>query len=180
MDLKHKTIEHERYRRLASTDSLTGAVNRRKFNKLAEHELGRVQRYRRPLSLLMLDIDFFKRVNDTYGHAAGDEVLKVFYQTCVDTARKTDIVARLGGEEFAILMPETDLNAARKVAERIRHNVELLLIEVEEHNITVTVSIGISSWEQGRFKQVNQMLSAADEALYMAKAQGRNQVVLYL
>ncbi|WP_415893259.1 bacteriohemerythrin [Neptuniibacter sp. PT8_73] len=179
MDLKHKTIEHERYRRLASTDSLTGAVNRRKFNKLAEHELGRVQRYRRPLSLLMLDIDYFKRVNDTYGHAAGDEVLKVFYQACVDTARKTDIVARLGGEEFAILMPETDLSAAQKVAERIRHNVELLSIEVEEHNIAVTVSIGISSWEQGRFKQVNQMLSAADEALYMAKAQGRNQVVLF-
>ncbi|WP_415902681.1 bacteriohemerythrin [Neptuniibacter sp. QD29_5] len=179
MDLKHKTIEHERYRRLASTDSLTGAVNRRKFNKLAEHELERVQRYRRPLSLLMLDIDYFKRVNDNFGHAAGDKVLQVFYQTCADTARQTDIVARLGGEEFAILMPETDQKAARTVAERIRHNVDLLNIDAEGQKIEITVSIGVSSWEQGRFEKVNPMLSAADEALYIAKAQGRNQVVLY-
>lgn len=179
MDLKHKTIEHERYRRLASTDSLTGAVNRRKFSKLAEHEMGRVQRYQRPLALLMLDIDYFKRVNDSYGHTAGDKVLQVFYQTCADTARKTDIVARLGGEEFAVLMPETEQDAAVLVAERIRENVESLCVNAEGYEIYVTVSIGVASWQQGEFKQLNQMLSAADEALYMAKAQGRNQVVTY-
>ncbi len=179
MDLKHKTIEHERYRRLASTDSLTGAVNRRKFNKLAEHEMGRVLRYQRPLSLLMLDIDYFKRVNDNYGHVAGDEVLQVFYNACVEVARKTDIVARLGGEEFAVLMPETEQTAAVQVAERIRENIEQLHISTQTVEISITVSVGVASWQEGQFKQFNNMLSAADEALYTAKAQGRNQVVVY-
>jgi diguanylate cyclase (GGDEF)-like protein len=127
----------------------------------------------------MLDIDYFKRVNDNYGHAAGDEVLRVFYNACVETARKTDIVARLGGEEFAVLMPETEEAAAVKVAERIRENIEELCISTQEVEICITVSIGAVCWQEGQFDQFKNMLSAADEALYMAKAQGRNQVVVY-
>ena len=177
MDLQRNKNEHERYKQLASTDPLTGALNRRKFNRMAEHEIARIERFARPLSILMLDIDLFKAVNDNFGHNTGDLVLKEFYEACFYAARRTDIVARLGGEEFAILMPETVLEEALGLAERIRKRIESLEVQANEHTVRVTVSIGVAEWQTGKYQDFLDMQNDADKALYAAKRQGRNQVV---
>ena len=177
MDLQRNKNEHERYKQLASTDPLTGALNRRKFNRMAEHEIARIERFSRPLSILMLDIDLFKKVNDSFGHNTGDLVLKEFYEACFYAARRTDIVARLGGEEFAILMPETVLDEALGLAERVRKMIETLEIQASEHTVQVTVSIGVAEWQSGKYQDFLDMQNDADKALYVAKRQGRNRVV---
>lgn len=163
-------------RRLSLTDSLTGVSNRRHFIETAEREVERVQRYHRPLSMLMLDIDHFKRVNDTYGHHVGDEALKVFTAICQRTLRRNDLLGRMGGEEFAILLPETDAAGARRLAERIRHLVMHASVPAEGDVVRFTVSIGIASCRGGEHT-VDTLLSCADEALYQAKHAGRNRVV---
>jgi diguanylate cyclase (GGDEF)-like protein/hemerythrin-like metal-binding protein len=177
MDLQKNKHEHERYKHLASTDPLTGALNRRKFNKMAEHEIERIERFSRPLSVMMLDIDLFKKVNDNYGHHTGDMVLKEFYDACIFAVRRTDIVARLGGEEFAILMPETVLEEGLALAERVRNAIETLEIQVNDLTIKVTVSIGVTEWQAGKHHDFLDMQNGADKALYVAKKQGRNRVV---
>lgn len=177
MDLQKNKDEHERYKHLASTDPLTGALNRRKFNKMVEHEIERIERFSRPLSVMMLDIDLFKNVNDSYGHQAGDIVLKEFYEACYFAVRRTDIVARIGGEEFAILMPETVLEEALELAERVRNTIETLEIKANDLAIKVTVSIGVTEWQAGKHHDFLDMQNGADKALYVAKKQGRNKVV---
>ena len=133
----------EEVQRLAITDSLTGLYNRRHFFELAEHELQRARRYRRFLSAMMLDIDHFKQVNDTYGHAVGDHVLKEVADCCRQAMRKEDVLGRYGGDEFAIMLPESDLVTTCQVAERLRQSIAQKTIETEVGPVTVTVSLGV-------------------------------------
>jgi PAS domain S-box-containing protein len=183
---------------LATTDELTGIHNRRSLLELGNREVLRSQRYARPLSALMLDVDHFKHVNDTWGHTAGDIVLQGIAQHCVEQLRNTDalgryaekdadaenIIGRLGGEEFAILLPETNLDQALFVAERIRASVERMLFKVPGANggpnsamLHVTVSIGVASLNP-EMDAMPDLLNQADKALYTAKQTGRNRVCM--
>jgi diguanylate cyclase (GGDEF)-like protein/hemerythrin-like metal-binding protein len=179
VELQRKVQEKEHYKELASTDPLTGAFNRRKFNDLANGELERISRYNRPLSVMMLDLDHFKSINDNYGHASGDTVLKEFHKTCQSRVRNSDIIARIGGEEFSILMPETGLEQAKLLAERIREAVSEISVKVDNDIIRLTVSIGVTEWSGECFQEFNDMLEYADQALYEAKNSGRNRVIAY-
>ena len=165
----------ESLERLACIDGLTGLNNRRHFLTLAQTEWSRFRRYGRPLSLLMIDIDLFKAVNDTYGHDAGDEVLKAVAEIMQKRKRAPDIAGRLGGEEFAILLPEALLESAVAAAERLRRLVADCVIAVDGRRIAVTVSIGagVARPEMGGF---DELLKEADIALYDAKHSGRNRV----
>ncbi len=178
-NLKIKIQEREHFRTLASIDPLTGVLNRREFNKRAQYELDMAWRYGRPFSLMMIDLDHFKKVNDVYGHAGGDIILKAFSATCLSCAREIDVVARLGGEEFAILMPETNAKQAYELAERIRVEVGRLEVSVNEDKAGVTVSIGIVAWSKRHKKEIDNVLADADSALYQAKNLGRNRSVIF-
>ncbi|GAB7023028.1 GGDEF domain-containing protein [Salidesulfovibrio brasiliensis] len=169
-----KRIEHE-LEVLATTDPLTEQLNRRSFMEKATKEWERFLRYDRPCSTLMLDLDHFKRVNDTYGHKAGDNVLKKLAETVSSMLREVDSLGRIGGEEFAVLLPETDMEDAAQAAERIRHAVEETEIRHGEESIRITISIGVASTRKGD-KEYDDALRRADEALYRAKDAGRNQV----
>ncbi len=163
----------------ARTDALTGLNNRRYFLELAKLELERSRRYKEPLALLMLDVDHFKRFNDTYGHHIGDEVLKKVSEACARTLREIDIVGRLGGEEFAVMLPETDLEQALDAAERLRAAVASLSVPVESGTASFTVSIGVTRHVPAD-RDVETMLRRADAALYVAKNAGRNCVQVSL
>lgn len=163
--------------RQATSDFLTGAPNRRHFINLAEQELSRAQRYQGKFSLAVIDLDFFKRVNDNYGHQAGDEVLKAFCSVCSSILRDTDTLGRIGGEEFAILLPNTALPEANEVIERVRLAVAEREIGIAGHlPLHITASFGLTSFkaEHGSLPDV---LREADEALYRAKEAGRNRVI---
>ncbi len=160
---------------LATTDPLTGRMNRRAFDQQAEREFLRAQRYHTPLTVLMLDIDHFKRVNDTYGHAVGDTVLRQLSTAWHNALRQLDSVGRLGGEEFAILLPQTGLDDARMLAERLRLLTAGIDIPTASGPFRVTVSIGVSV-AGAHDTEFSQILQRADMALYQAKQQGRNQV----
>ncbi|THB63579.1 MAG: diguanylate cyclase [Desulfovibrio sp.] len=161
---------------MATTDSLTGLANRRHFLEMAERELERAHRYGNPLSLLMIDADHFKSVNDTYGHDIGDLVLKALARESRLGLRRVDILSRMGGEEFAALLPEADETTAFDVAERLRKRIQSARVDTEQGIITFTVSIGAASLSRDR-RTVEQLLKAADKALYAAKEAGRNQVM---
>ncbi len=163
---------------LASADFLTGIYNRRYFEKLATAELARCQRYMRPLSILMIDIDHFKSVNDRLGHAAGDRILQNVAALCRAEKRESDIVARVGGEEFAIMLPETTEVAAVQLAERLRQQVRESTPTVDGQMVSVTVSIGVAG-ASTRTSGVSALMQQADEALYQAKRSGRDQVVVW-
>lgn len=158
----------------ASTDALTGLPNRRHFLARLTDELARVQRMKRHAALLMLDLDHFKQINDRYGHAAGDLVLQRVAVALNDAVRATDVAGRIGGEEFAVLMPESALDQARQLAERIRAAVQALNVVYGEVSLGVTVSIGLVELDAS--STADQALSLADKALYSAKAHGRNRV----
>ncbi|MEI7843834.1 MAG: sensor domain-containing diguanylate cyclase [Gallionellaceae bacterium] len=163
--------------RQAHLDYLTSLNNRRHFMHLAEVELSRSVRYKNSLSLFMMDIDFFKKVNDTYGHKAGDTVLIKLAEICRKTLREVDIVGRIGGEEFAVLLPETDKVMAVEVGERLRANIESTEVTIESGlPINFTVSIGVTSLK-AKDPHLDMLLSLADKALYEAKESGRNKVV---
>lgn len=170
-----KQLEAELFQQ-ASTDPLTGISNRRYFIARGEQELRRARRFARPLSVMMLDLDHFKSVNDTYGHAGGDAVLQQMVQTAMRCLRNTDAIGRLGGEEFAVLMPETDLNAAVEVANRLRQTLADTAITYGEKIIRCTVSIGVAILQPADH-DIDALLNRADQALYMAKQDGRNRVV---
>ncbi len=155
---------------------MTGLYNRRNFLALGEAEWSRFQRYHRPLSLLMLDIDHFKGVNDRYGHAVGDEAIISVANASVDGKRESDIVGRLGGEEFAILLPETDLAQATIVADRLCKRIAANGLIAHKVHFKVTASIGIATASVS-MSGLDVLIRAADEALYQAKAQGRNRTV---
>lgn len=169
-----KRQEHE-LQRLASTDPLTGVRNRRAFMERLEAELARVRRYGKPAALLMLDLDHFKRVNDSYGHAAGDTVLRQFAALVRAALRQTDSFGRLGGEEFAVLLPETELSGAAELAERMRAQLERTPIEAGGQALHITASIGLTLLESTD-PHADTALARADDALYRAKSMGRNRV----
>ena len=156
-----------------TVDALTGIYNRRFLESRLKEECERHQRYNRVLSVLMIDIDFFKKVNDTYGHQAGDLVLKNVAAKVGSSIRKTDILARYGGEEFCCLLPETDGAAAEIVAENLRGHIEGMESVFHHTPIKVTISLGISSFAAEDSPE--QFLKRADEALYLAKRSGRNR-----
>jgi diguanylate cyclase (GGDEF)-like protein/PAS domain S-box-containing protein len=172
---ERKGIEQE-LKRLATTDTLTGVPNRRSFFEMAEQDFKRVRRYKNLVAFLILDIDHFKNINDNYGHQGGDEVLRVFVQVCKEELREADVFGRIGGEEFAILLPETNQSSARLVAERIRQKIEQMIIPFEEYAIKITVSIGVATIAITD-KSLDQVFQRADTALYEAKNSGRNRVV---
>lgn len=164
---------------LATRDALTGVANRRHFFELARSELERAARYGHPVSLLMIDADHFKVINDTYGHLVGDMVLQAIAGRCRNALREADIVARYGGEEFLALLPETSGEQAVQVAERLRDTVAREPVQSAAGPIRVSVSIGIASYERGAVGQIDQLLDYVDQALYQAKSTGRNQVRAY-
>lgn len=162
----------------ANRDYLTGLYNRRYFNEIAQELIYISKREQKPLSVIMLDIDKFKNINDTYGHSAGDDVIKVLANTLIETVRASDVISRYGGEEFALLLPFTDLDGAAKIAEKIRKNVEnKKIITYDGQIIQFTVSIGVASMKKTD-KNIEQALNRADDALYTAKENGRNRVVI--
>jgi two-component system cell cycle response regulator len=161
---------------LAIRDGLTGLYNHHTFYALLADELARAQRFKRPVALLMLDIDHFKRVNDTHGHQAGDAILKGLSELLAQQARAIDRVCRYGGEEIAVILPETDPDAADNIAERLRAAVEAQPFNVNAGTpVHITVSIGVASWSmQG--DGADTLVAAADAALYAAKRSGRNRI----
>jgi diguanylate cyclase (GGDEF)-like protein len=175
--LMHKERADRETYELATTDSLTGVYNRRTFQELAEPQLSRSRRAQLPVSLLMLDLDHFKRINDSYGHLAGDDVLTAFSALVRNLLRKEDLLARYGGEEFVVLLPGSAQAAAVALGERIREEVASKQLDANGHLVRATVSIGVSSEAGDTLPSLEAMLGRADEALYMAKNQGRNKVV---
>ena len=164
---------------LADTDGLTGLFNRRYFNDAHKKNFKFAMRYQRPYSLLLIDLDFFKKVNDEYGHHAGDFVLEVSAGLLKETSRFNDVVARIGGEEFAIILPETNKENALKVAEHIRQKINSHQFNVS-NDITVSIScsIGVQAWDN-EIESTTQLLKQVDLALYKAKKTGRNKVVYF-
>lgn len=166
---------HSEVQQLAITDSLTGLYNRRGFYDLGQREIDRFQRFGRTLTAIMLDIDHFKDVNDTYGHSVGDQVLMTLARRCRTNIRHVDILGRYGGEEFAILLPETDLFTASEIAERIRRSIADEPFQTDHDLVRVTVSLGVTR-ALPETTSLQALLERADVALYRAKAEGRNRV----
>jgi diguanylate cyclase (GGDEF)-like protein/PAS domain S-box-containing protein len=183
----------EETRRLAITDSLTNLFNRRHFMDLARREFERARRYKTPLSIIMLDIDFFKKINDTYGHLVGDQVLQTTAYICRKNLRTVDIMGRYGGEEFVIMLPETPLTRppdqkiatrdliplpAQIVAERLRKTIAQESFEIGENSIKITISLGVAEFNTSDFS-IENVIDHADQALLKAKNAGRNNVVIW-
>jgi diguanylate cyclase (GGDEF)-like protein len=172
-------VQRDKMEKLATTDPLTELANVRYFRKWLDTELNRSWRYRNPFSLLMLDIDHFKEVNDTHGHPQGDLVLKEIARILRLAMRKVDAVARYGGEEFVIALPQTGGEAAALVAERLRARVEEHSFPGLPKRHKVTISIGVTQLLSDREIEVQEMINEADQALYRAKKNGRNRVELH-
>lgn len=164
---------------MAITDPLTQAYNRRQFFKLAKIEMERAQNTGVQLSVIVIDADHYKRVNDTFGHQIGDLVLIKLVEICHGAIRKTDVFARYGGEEFVILMPETDSETARLIAERIRERVENTRLPVNGQVVQITISLGISTFNNIQELSFDSLLTQADRALYKSKRTGRNRVTVW-
>ena len=176
--ISHSSVEaryHEEVYQLATHDALTELCNRRHFIELVDKEIARAQRHGRPLVMCIIDVDLFKPVNDQYGHIAGDGVLRQLAAVVRSFVRGEDIAARIGGEEFAVLLPESDVPAARAFAERLREAVadSVFVLAGEPHRITI--SIGIAAMAPARAER-SALMQAADAALYRAKDEGRNRV----
>lgn len=164
---------------LAKTDALTGIGNRLSFDQFLLEELQRTARYRTPLSLVLMDIDHFKGVNDTYGHLMGDQVLRGIGKSLRGLLRSTDRACRYGGEEFAVLLPHTDLKRGAATAERLRHEISGLRHQQGQSTLQVTVSMGVACVDQENIP-ASTFISRADTALYAAKNAGRNRVMLHI
>lgn len=177
-EISERVQLYQQVQRLANQDPLTNCYNRRHFMTLADVELQRTLRYKRPLSLIMLDIDHFKGFNDQYGHQIGDQLLCSLVAQCQKTLRTVDILGRYGGEEFVILLPETDGKGALKAAERLRERIENLKIATGDRNLSVTISLGVTSIEKSsdHIQTLDMLVKYADQALYDAKNSGRNCV----
>ncbi len=167
-------VQEERHQ--AFTDALTGLPNRFAYEERLEQEYERWKRYRSPLSIIVLDVDHFKRINDTYGHQAGDKALRIIAKELAMALRKTDFIGRYGGEEIVILMPETDADSALIAAEKLRNRIESTGFHFREKKVTITVSCGISEYRQGDTPE--SAFERADQALYKAKQQGRNRCIV--
>ncbi len=174
-DVTENKTSSEEIRRLLTTDQLTGVLNRARFFELAESELMRSRRFKQPISCLMIDLDHFKGVNDTYGHAAGDTVLEAVAAVFRRSLRSIDIVGRVGGEEFAVVLPTVSLEGARSIGELLRREVSSLCPVLDGAPVPVTISIGCAELEHGE-GAIDRLLKSADAALYAAKRDGRNRV----
>ncbi|MGI4829462.1 MAG: GGDEF domain-containing protein [Janthinobacterium lividum] len=162
---------------LAGNDELTGIANRRTFNRMLTQEVHRHKRLKNSLSLLMFDVDFFKKYNDRYGHPMGDDVLKTVATVLVESSRATDLAARVGGEEFAVLLPDTDAPGALHVAARILARIrELQIVHDESPFGFTTLSIGSATWEAEATGEEAHLIQQADRSLYESKRSGRNKV----
>lgn len=161
---------------LADHDQLTGLKNRQSFLPLMHQEIKRSERNQHKLTVALVDIDHFKTINDTYGHFTGDKVLVEVSAKLKEILRNYDVIARIGGEEFALLFPETSLDKARELMERLRKEIENFKITADEHSVSVTVSAGLAEWQQEQPEDVHQILTRADQLLYDAKHSGRNIV----
>ncbi|WP_108651001.1 GGDEF domain-containing protein [Dongshaea marina] len=175
--LRERKLYEETLLQLASNDELTRIYNRRYFTNFLEWEIKKYQRYQHPSCVILFDLDHFKRVNDSFGHQAGDEVLIAVCQNCKKLLRQSDILARYGGEEFMIYLPETDIEQALQAAEKLRHSVEEMQITYQGQAIGVTISVGVASLTDLKPLTVDTLISAADTALYAAKNSGRNRVI---
>jgi diguanylate cyclase (GGDEF)-like protein len=171
----------------ATTDPLTGLYNRRHFHEIAGSEIRKALRYSRPLSVIMCDIDFFKKINDTYGHPLGDRVIQMIAETIQKGLRATDIPARYGGEEFIILLPETSAENASTLGERLRKEIEAKTLREGNKTISVTSSFGVSDHLNAHDTHdsetdkhaLSELIAGADKALYASKETGRNRVTVY-
>lgn len=177
-DVTEKTMAEEKLKILATTDDLTGLWNRRHFMDRAEYEIAQALRHGRPLSIIQLDIDHFKKINDTHGHAAGDRALRFLAASLKEQLRSTDTIGRIGGEEFVLLFPNTGLQTACAVAEKIRTFFEANRVDYEGKILRITISMGITSLRQGN-RHIDVLLREADEACYAAKDEGRNRIILW-
>jgi diguanylate cyclase (GGDEF)-like protein len=180
---KHLSLEkaNKEIKLLSRTDSLTGCYNRGHLNELLPREIKRAVRYKHSLALAMCDIDHFKKVNDTYGHQCGDEVLKIFVRSISELIRgDTDWLARYGGEEFLLVLPETNLENAYGLAERLRNHIAQKTIETEEDKVSITASFGVTGFDASipsKNITTEALINTADKYLYEAKKQGRDKVV---
>jgi diguanylate cyclase (GGDEF)-like protein len=173
---KELLASSRRYEALSLTDSLTSLHNRRSFDEEFVSRFETARRYARPLSLVILDLDYFKSINDQFGHSAGDGVLRGIAQILDHGTRRSDFVARIGGEEFAVLLPETSLFEALHFAEKIRATIAGATIRTEGFTHQVTVSIGVANVPHSSVATSQEFFNAADQALYRAKARGRNRI----
>jgi len=168
----------EKAQHQAQTDSLTGLYNHRRFFEIAELEINRSVKQQHNLCAMMFDIDFFKQVNDTFGHSTGDDVLTSIAALCRQIFRESDIVGRYGGEEFAVLLPQTDIETAKEAAERVRKGVEEMRFAADKGTFSISISAGIASLSTG-CQTLGELLHRADEALYEAKHNGRNKICVW-
>lgn len=178
-EIEERTRIQAELERLITMDPLTGLFNRRHFFELTQREMERCRRYHRPVSIIMVDIDEFKKVNDAYGHLVGDRVLVEAARRIQKALRRVDQACRYGGEEFAILLPETNQIQAGMVAERLRQTIGKQPAIASDLNITITVSVGVASYEKEGTLSVDTLLDQADQAMYLAKQSGRNRVEVY-
>lgn len=175
-DITERKAFEKRLIDMATRDELTGLVNRREFFTLGHHEEERAKREGHVVSVMMVDADYFKKVNDTYGHATGDDVLRNLADNCRKIFRKTDVVGRYGGEEFSVILPGAAEDMAKVIAERLRSSVAESKVPSDKGDVTYTVSIGIAC-ASGKDVHIEELLDRADRALYTAKAQGRNRAI---
>ncbi len=173
---KGEQMFHEEFYHMANFDAVTGAASRHYFMKRLDEEFSYAKRTKIPLSLLMIDIDFFKKINDNYGHLAGDLALNHTAKQIKKTIRYEDILGRYGGEEFAVILRGIDTQGAFQLAERIRFTIEQNPMKFEDQNISITVSIGVSTMTEEKFNTLKEFIDAADKCLYNAKQSGRNRV----
>ncbi len=178
-DITARKQAEEELKRLATIDPLTGILNRRHFFKLAEVLFEHARRYQRELSALMIDADYFKQINDRYGHATGDKVLQTIATYLTQCIRKADLLGRYGGEEFVIIMPETSIEQGYQAAERLLEYLRDHPIETETRKIHLTLSIGVAVYDPKNPISIDKLVGRADQALYMAKDAGRNCVAVY-
>jgi diguanylate cyclase (GGDEF)-like protein len=177
---KELEIAKEKLTTMANKDPLTNLYNRRYFTDIASNIQELAKRNNEPLSALMIDIDRFKNINDTYGHDVGDDVIVNIANILLQHTRKSDIVVRFGGEEFVILLPNTNIDGAAKIAEKIRVNIENQTIKLDENStIKTTVSIGVSQCSNSNSLNIENLIKRTDVALYEAKRSGKNKVVIY-
>ena len=178
LDITEKKKSQEKLTRLAHRDGLTGIYNRRRFTEKLQQEVHRARGSQLPLSLIMIDVDYFKSVNDRFGHGVGDEALKRITAACQKALREDDIFGRLGGEEFAVILADVDQCRALQIAERLRENVEKDVLCLDDDVIRTTVSVGLCTLN-GSIADSLGLLKSADAALYRAKQGGRNRVCVY-
>ncbi|WP_052440262.1 GGDEF domain-containing protein [Geobacter sp. OR-1] len=170
-------LTHEKVKELATKDGLTGLFNRRVFDELLSVEMNRKEL--KPISLLLIDLDDFKRINDSFGHPAGDEVLAAVGKILKEGCRGSDLVARYGGEEFAVMLPSTPSSVAFEIAQRLRTRIASTVFVFSGKTVKLTASIGIAQASQGSSGAVEQLVSRADQALYRAKKNGKNMTYIY-